>query len=49
MSSMVLNFKRDRGISFETLQWERASSRDDVGTTCFFSSCGTMCGVSLKL
>ena len=49
MSSTVSNFQRDSGISFETLQWERASSCDDGGTTCFFSSCGTTCGFSLEL
>ena len=36
MSSTVSNFQRDHGISFETLQWERASSRDDGGTKFFF-------------
>ena len=36
----LLNFKRERGISLETLQQERASSRDDRGTSWFFSSCG---------
>ena len=27
-------------ISLVMLQWERASSRDDRGTSWFFSSCG---------
>ena len=40
MSNTVSNFKRERGISLETLQRERASSRDDGGTSWFFSSCG---------
>ena len=39
MSNTVLNFKRERGISPEMLQWERASSRDDRGISWFFSSC----------
>ena len=37
LSSTVSNFKRKRGISLETLQWERASSREDGGTSWFFS------------
>ena len=48
VSSTDLKFKRVRGIFLETLQWERASSRDDEGRL-FFSSCGTTCGVSLEL
>ena len=40
MSSTISNFKRQRGISLEMLHWERASSRDDGGTSWFFSSCG---------
>ena len=39
MSSTISNFKRERGISFEMLQRERASSRDDGGTSWFYSSC----------
>ena len=33
VSSTVSNFKSKRGISLETLQWEKASSRDDGGTS----------------
>ena len=40
VSSTISNFKRERGISLETLQWERASSRDDGGSPSVFSSCG---------
>ena len=40
VSSTVSNFKRERGISLETLQQEGASSHDDGGTSWFFSSCG---------
>ena len=40
MSNTVSNFKRENGISLKMLQWERASSRDDGGTSWFFSSCG---------
>ena len=39
MSSTVLNFKKECGISLETLQQERASSRDDGRTLWCFSSC----------
>ena len=39
MSSTISNSKREHEISLETLQQERASSRDDGGTSCFFSSC----------
>ena len=39
VSSTFLNFKRESGISLETLQGERASSRDVGGTSWFFSSC----------
>ena len=39
MSSTVANFKREYVISLETLQWERASSRYDGGTSWFLSSC----------
>ena len=38
--STISNSKREHGISLETLQWERASSGDDGGTSWFFSSCG---------
>ena len=40
MSGIISNFKKERGIYLETLQWERASSRDDGATSWFFSSCG---------
>ena len=40
VSSTVSNFKRERGISLETLQRERASSHDDGGNSWFFSSLG---------
>ena len=38
MSSTIVNFKRERVISLETLQWERDSSLDDGETSWFFSS-----------
>ena len=38
VSSTVLNFKRERAISPETLKWERASARDDGGPSLFFLS-----------
>ena len=37
---MVSTFKRERGIALEMLHWKNASSRDDRGTSWFFSSCG---------
>ena len=40
MSRTVSNFKRECGISLNMLQWERASSGDDGGTSWVFSSCG---------
>ena len=40
VSSILSNFKRERGISLETLQQERASSRDVGGTSWHFSSYG---------
>ena len=40
VSNTILNFKRELGISLETLQWERASSHDDGGISWFFSSYG---------
>jgi len=40
VSTTISNFRRESGISGETLQWERASSGNDGGTVWFFSSCG---------
>ena len=40
MSSTVSYFKRELGISLDTLHQERAPSHDDGGTSWFFSSCG---------
>ena len=45
VSSTISNFKREPGISLEKLQWERASSRDDGGTSWFFSSWGRILGL----
>ena len=39
VSSTVSKFKREHGISLEMMQQERASSRDDRGTSWFFWSC----------
>ena len=49
MSSTFSNFKRERGISLEMLQRERASFCDNGGISWFFPSCGEMCEVSLEL
>ena len=38
--NIILHFKTEHGTSFETLERARASSCDDGGTTCFFSSWG---------
>ena len=38
-SSTVSNFKRERGISLETLQQEGVSSHYDGGNSWFFWSC----------
>ena len=35
-----MNFKMEHGICLQTWQQERASTGDDRGTSCFFSSCG---------
>ena len=40
VSNTVSNFRREQGIFLETLKQERTSSRDDRGTSWFFSSCG---------
>ena len=40
VSSTVSNFKRELGNSLQTLQLERASSRNDWGSSWFFSSFG---------
>ena len=40
VSTTISNFRRESGISGETLQWERASSGDDGGTSWFYSHCG---------
>ena len=40
VSSTVSNFKRERGISLETLQREGVSFHNDAGNSWFFSSCG---------
>ena len=39
-SKYCFDLMRERGISLETLQRERGSSRDDGGTLWFFSSYG---------
>ena len=36
MSSTISNIKRERGISLEMLQWERASSCSDGGNLVIF-------------
>ena len=40
MLGTVSYFKREHGICLEMLQWERASSHDDGGTSWFFSISG---------
>ena len=49
VSSTILIFKRERGISLEMVHWERASSRDE-GTIFWFSSrLGGNLGIPLEL
>ena len=42
VSNTILNVKRELGISLEMLQWEKASSRYDGGTSLFLSSWGSI-------
>ena len=48
MSSTLSCFKRECGISLETLLWERASSHVEGRISWFFSSCGGKLGVPLE-
>ena len=49
MSSTPSRLKREGGISIETLQQKRASSRVEGRISCFFSKCGAKLGLPLKL
>ena len=49
MLSTVSSFKRERGISLETLNWERASSRIEGRIPWFSSRLGGKFGVPLDL
>ena len=49
MSSTLSRFRRERGISLETLLWKRASCRVEGRIPWFFSSCGGKLGVPFKL
>ena len=49
MLSTVSSFKRERGISLETLHWERASSRIEGRIPWFSSRLGGKFGVPLDL
>ena len=44
-----MRLKREVGISLETLQWKRTSSRIEGRISLFFSSCGSKRGVPLDL
>ena len=44
-----MSLKREGGISLETSQWKRASSRVEGRISLFFSSCGCKHGVPLVL
>ena len=48
MSSTLTCFKRERGVSLETLLWKSASSRVEGIISWFFSSCGRKRGVPLE-
>ena len=45
----LLSFKRERGISIETLQWKNTSFRIDGGISCIFLSCSGKFGVPLEV
>ena len=49
MSSTVLSFKREHGVSLKTLLWERASSRIEGRIPWFSLRLGGKFGVPLKL
>ena len=49
MSRTLLRLKREVGISLETLQWKRTSSRIEGRISLFFSSCSSKRGVPLDL
>ena len=49
VSSTLSCFRRERGISLETLLWKRASSRVEGRISWFFSSSGGRLGVPLEL
>ena len=42
-------FREDSGLLSRTCRKRRVSSRDDWGSSWFFSCCSTTCGVSLEL
>ena len=48
-SSTLSCFKRERGVSLETLLWKRASSHIEGRISWFFWSCSGKLGVPLKL
>ena len=49
VSSTLSCFKRDGGISLETLLWKRDTSHVEGRISWFFSSCGGKLGVPLEL
>ena len=49
MSSTILSFKREHGVSLKTLLWERASSRIEGRIPWFSLRLGGKFGVPLKL
>ena len=49
VSRTLSRLKRKGGISLETLQWKRASSRIEGRISWFCSSCGRKLGVPLEL
>ena len=49
VSSTLSRFKRERGVSVQTLLWKRASSHVEGRILWFFSSCGGKLGIPLEL
>ena len=49
VSSTLTRFKRECGVSVQTLLWKSASSRIEGIISWFFSSCGGKRGVPLEL
>ena len=49
VSSTLSRFKRERGVSVQTLLWKRASSHVEGGISWFILNCGGKLHIPLKL